>query len=213
MNKCTAFTPKFLEECIQGQHMDIYTPEDVIVHYHIPEYIIRRNVDLITKNKQWVNISHFQSLSESFIREYKDYVKWSSICVTSKLSIKFMIEFADRLAWEEVCHFQNLTSEFMDQFAKKIKWDTVCKYQYLRPAFIEKHFKDLCRNEHEFEILLTYQRVTEKFLKENKKYYWNDNQLISKILHIKKLTKKFRAELVRQENILIENFIKDVNTK
>lgn len=194
------YTDKYLEECLQNKHyFNGFRPQEVLIHCNIPEKILRRNFEYIEKFNLWHAVSRYQVLSEKFIREFADYVHWSSICVSQKLSTKFMIEFVDRIEWEEVSRHQYLTSSFIEQFKDKFNWDTICAQQYLKPYIIEKYFSDICHDKRAFESLLLYQKVTEKFLKNHKELYNNDTFLIGKIISIKKLTKKFKMELIKLE--------------
>ena len=45
----------------------------------------------------WEQISSIQGLSESFIREFKDYVDWEQISYYQILSESFIREFSDKL--------------------------------------------------------------------------------------------------------------------
>ena len=45
----------------------------------------------------WENISFYQTLSEDFIREFKDKVDWQSISMYQILSEDFIKEFQDKL--------------------------------------------------------------------------------------------------------------------
>lgn len=211
MKKVKLYTDQYLEECLQNKHyLNGFRPDEVLVHCDVPERILRRNLDYLNRYHLWHHVSHYQVLSEKFIREYADYVHWSSICISQKLSDKFMIEFAHKIEWEEVCRHQYLKSSFIEQFKEHFDWDRICVHQYLKPKFIEKHFSEICHSYRAFENLLTYQHVTEKFLKEHKDFYKNDSYLIGKIILIKRLTKKFKIELIRMENEALDRSMKRV---
>lgn len=66
--------------------------------------IFRRQLseDFIRKYKdnfgwRWRDISAYQTFSESFLREMKDYIIWPSINNTDSFSVEFIREFAKEL--------------------------------------------------------------------------------------------------------------------
>jgi hypothetical protein len=66
-------------------------------------------------------ISHYQDLSEPFIREFKDQVNWGYISEFQNLSEPFIREFKDKVAWWRISSFQDLSEEFLIEFIKDIK--------------------------------------------------------------------------------------------
>ena len=61
------------------------------------------NTDYISLDDvDWFIISQNQTLSENFIREFKDKVDWYWISVYQKLSENFIREFKDRVYWKEI---------------------------------------------------------------------------------------------------------------
>src|SRR5688572_15928368 len=63
-------------------------------------------------NNKWYDISYYQKLSESFIREFKDYVYWLGISKYQKLSESFIREFKDYVDWYGISRKQNLSEPF-----------------------------------------------------------------------------------------------------
>ena len=62
----------------------------------------RANEILGTNYDAWRLISKHQSLSEDFIREFKDRVDWMSISSYQHLSEDFIREFKDRVDWYSI---------------------------------------------------------------------------------------------------------------
>ena len=64
--------------------------------------IIQRVNELLNtdyKEIDWPSISERKNLSESFIREFKDYVDWNYILMYQNLSESFIREFQDKVNW------------------------------------------------------------------------------------------------------------------
>ena len=67
----------------------------------------------------WEYISEFQKLSEDFIREFKDNVSWSFVSINQKLSENFIREFQDKVDWFLIYAYQTLSKEFKEEFKDK----------------------------------------------------------------------------------------------
>ena len=49
--KVKLYSNQYLEECLLGKHSeDGFTPKEVLIHCDMPEKIIRKNFDYMTKN-------------------------------------------------------------------------------------------------------------------------------------------------------------------
>jgi len=68
----------------------------------------------------WYNISSYQKLSESFIREFKNKVNWGNISSYQKLSEAFIREFENKVDWYYISIYQVLSPEFRKEFKDKI---------------------------------------------------------------------------------------------
>ena len=55
----------------------------------------------------WNKLSHYQILSEDFIREFKDKIDWMAVCRYQKLSEDFIREFKDKVDWWYISKYQN----------------------------------------------------------------------------------------------------------
>lgn len=61
-------------------------------------------------------ISAYQTLSEEFIREFKDRVNWNYISHVQILSEDFIREFKDRVDWTNIFKRQKLSKKFRKEF-------------------------------------------------------------------------------------------------
>jgi hypothetical protein len=75
------------------------------------ENIDEKDVNL-TKDA-WHYICYYQTLSESFIEKYKDYVNWHHISVHQNLSESFILESRNQVSWDWVSRFQTLSDIFI----------------------------------------------------------------------------------------------------
>ena len=60
------------------------------------------------------NISGNENLTEDFIREFKDYLHWSTISHDHFLSKEFIIEFADKIKFKELFKNKHISKEVKD---------------------------------------------------------------------------------------------------
>ena len=94
----------------------------------------------------WFGIS-CASLSEDFIREFKNRVHWVKIIRYQRLSENFIREFQNELNtqneenWARISHLQVLSENFIREFQNKVNWECISIYQKLSENFINE-FKD-----------------------------------------------------------------------
>lgn len=79
---------------------------------------------IFSHNINWNLISyHASRLSETFIREYKDYINWdavsSQILIVTKFSLDFVREFSELLNWEYMCSLESSVKDKFDIIAKE----------------------------------------------------------------------------------------------
>ena len=60
------------------------------------------NEELFKMYSDWSLLSMHQTLTEDFIREFKDKVDWDVICTSQKLSESFIREFKDLVKWDKI---------------------------------------------------------------------------------------------------------------
>ena len=96
-------------------------------------------------------LSHYQILSEDFIREFQDKVNWKLISQYQTLSENFIREFKDKVDWDSISRYQRLSEEFIEEFKNKIYWNKLFKYN--EKVNLSKEFKrkyiwvaQLCNN-------------------------------------------------------------------
>ena len=67
-----------------------------LLHEH---FIIQTEEQLTSDD--WLDISLNRILTEEFIREFKNYVKWKYICRSQQLSLEFLKEFKNKIDWND----------------------------------------------------------------------------------------------------------------
>jgi hypothetical protein len=137
--------------------------EDICKEHSIPfdptlsEDFIREFKDRVN----WDHVSRYQKLSENFIREFKGEVSWFYISEYQKLSENFIKEFKDRVYWDYISMFQKLSEDFIRKFKNRVEWDHISEYQNLSEDFI-REFKD----EVDWYYISRYQKLSKDFRKE-----------------------------------------------
>ena len=158
----------------------------------------------------WETISHCQSLSEGFIRKFKDKVDWDHISEYQKLSEDFIKEFQDKVNWDLISYNQILSDDFIRLFKNKISWYNISIYQNLSIDFIR-----------EFKNKINWDFITKKILSENlirefKEYVdWN-NISFSRILSedfIREFQDKINWTYISKYQKLSEDFIREFQDK
>jgi phosphoribosylanthranilate isomerase len=122
----------------------------------------------------WSCISAYQTLSDDFIREFKNEVDWSCISVCQKLSENFIREFKNKVDWSCISVYQTLSNDFIREFKDKVDWYWISACQKLSDEFI-REFK----NEVDWSCISAYQTLSDEFIREFK------DKLILEKLNIK----------------------------
>ena len=75
----------------------------------------------------WNNLDFYRNntLTEDFIREFKDDVNWDCISSCQKLSEDFIREFQDKVDWSTISYRQKLSGKFVREFQDKIDWSSI----------------------------------------------------------------------------------------
>ena len=123
----------------------------------------RANKILGTNYDDWMSVSAHKFLTEDFIREFADEVKWGYISAKQHLSEEFIREFADEVDWVGISLCQRLSEDFIREFKDEVGWYCVSKYQRLSEDFI-REFKDSVY----WDAISYYQRLSEDFIREFK---------------------------------------------
>ena len=67
----------------------------------------------------WVYISIYQKLSESFIEKHIDKVKWNYISMFQTLSESFIEKYFDKVRWSYISKYQTLSESFVEKYSNK----------------------------------------------------------------------------------------------
>jgi hypothetical protein len=132
----------------------------------------------------WNGISFHQKLSEDFIKEFQNKVNWGGISFSQILSEGFIKEFKDKVDWLCISRNQKLSEEFMREFKDRIDWNQISSNQILSEEFI-REFKDKV----DWYFISRDQMLSEDFIREFKdKVDWY------LLFRYQKLSKQFRKE-------------------
>lgn len=162
----------------------------------------------LTDADGWGVASACVILSEDFIREFWNEVNWSAISCHQKLSSKFVKEFADKIEWDEFIKYGNITREILESCEEYIDWSRVVFYNKIDEDILEKHWRDFKKVD--YENLIKYQHLSEKFLKKHKSMYWNiDGNISAVFIYQKHISREFKRELLLRHRQLLYNFLNE----
>lgn len=107
--------------------------------YSLSEEFIREFKDHLDWN--WISIR--QTLSESFIEEHKNLVDWRYISEYQKLSEEFIEKHKDWVCWCYISRAQDLSEPFIRKYKDRIDWREISGNQVLSEDFIERYWENL----------------------------------------------------------------------
>jgi len=117
-----------------------------------------------TSSSWWEYISiHKKKLSENFIREFKDKVRWQYISIHQNLSEDFIREFKYEVDWHRLSRCQKLSENLIREYKDKVDWKYISIYQILSMNFI-REFQDKVA----WAYILFNQKLSNKFRTEFK---------------------------------------------
>lgn len=139
--------------CAQGQKISIYPNfiiEGAIKHF-LNDFIERdENIEQIFKSDKIRIIYKF--VSESFIREYQDYItNWEKFWTYFKASEQFIKECPHK-CWYEISKYQKLSERFIHEYRDQVDWDRISEFQKLSKEFCYEHRKQV-----NWDIIIYYQ--------------------------------------------------------
>ena len=124
-----------------------------------------------------IQLIQYQQLTEEQIKYLTNQNKslWNTVSQFQVLSQNFILENIDNLKWERVLQYQKHLSEtFIEEHQEELKnyWNLISQYQTLYEYFIKKHRCDV-----DWNLISQYQVLTESLIRENR--YDVDWNLIS----------------------------------
>jgi hypothetical protein len=87
----------------------------------------------------WYFFAVHYTLTEEFIREFKDYFvqKWGLVFTNQELSEEFIREFDEKVeSWAELSFSMNLSEGFIRDYKDRVSWYWISKKQDLSEAFM-----------------------------------------------------------------------------
>lgn len=133
---------QILSESFMDEFSDYVNWRVVTRTQKLSEAFIRKHIEEI----KWftTNILYHQTLSEGFIREFKDDFLagfWNLISGRVILSESFIEEFIERINWNCLSfgNWDLLSEAFIEKHIDRFNLDTVWRHQNLSKKFIEKN--------------------------------------------------------------------------
>ena len=111
------------------------------------ETVVEECKDSLAKS-DWLCISLYHVLSESFIEKFQDKVDWNYISGFQELSESFIEKFEDKVEWFSISTFQKLSEPFIEKFEDKIHWNSllrnpnICWHEFSE-EFFDKYYQHL----------------------------------------------------------------------
>lgn len=127
----------------------------------------------------WSRIVTHSTLSEEFIREYKDKFDMIYVVYYQKVSKEFVREIMDdssALFWRNLSSSKNINNTYFDEFKHKIHWTNILddRVDAITVGEIEKYFYDILTyvtgiKAYDWEIasLSKYPHLTEQFIEKH----------------------------------------------
>lgn len=110
---------------------------------NLNEDFLIQNLNQITSTKLDL-ILRKKKFSEDFLNLIKDKISnWATLIEYQSLSENFMQENLDKMRWYYVCKFQKLSESFMKKNSHFLKWDYVSKFQIFSYNFAVENIEKI----------------------------------------------------------------------
>lgn len=125
----------------------------------------------------WKEFTRYSSsMNEEIARYFIDFIDWSSISYKKYLSDQFIADYADKIKWGILLKYRRVDDEFLEKFVHLINdeglWDMIAKNQKITTEFVKKHKDKLNYMFLAMNLNFTYywrKKFKELWKKENKK--------------------------------------------
>lgn len=152
-NRTTLLQTKELsQEFIRKNILRIGIDCNLIIYQYIPEDVIIEHMDIL---KNWLPlICKHQSLSESFIHQYRYCLDWSLVSRLQKLSFDFIKQHEQFIDFKWLSTNAYITLDVLEAYESRINWEHVILYnphikninqisKYLRKSTISPNIAEL----------------------------------------------------------------------
>ena len=133
----------------------------------LPEEFIRRHIDRISTKRLRGYISRYQKLSEAFLNEFPNKIRWYLIARYQSLTERFMVDNLEKLNECDIQIYQILSEDFIRKLGSKVRWYFIMRYQKLSEEFILEFMekKKPILSLSSMENIYLYQDVSEDFIR------------------------------------------------
>lgn len=109
------------------------------------------------EQENWGQVSTFQRevLTEQFVRNHRDQLRWLSVSFHWRFDLNFLREMKDYVDWRPLCSHIKMDEVFIREFYDYIKWNFFIKFQDFDFNFFNKYkmelkpyAEDIIENEH-----------------------------------------------------------------
>ena len=141
------------------------------IRKHLEEFTngnLQHFISINSSEIPWSWIFTFQEVSDSFIREYWDYLQHDlyHIIKNHKITSNFIREFFTEETyqglWYEISCNRKITEDFIEKYKDKLDWSAISEHQDLKEKFILKYADKV-----NWEIIFHHQTLSKKFIQEN----------------------------------------------
>lgn len=110
-------------------------------------------------------------MTDAFVQKFSRYLNWDMLSVHYDFTVDMLRMYQHRVMWSAVLRRQRFDEEFLREMKSHFAeaWTTVSRYQVLSEDFVHEFAERL-----DWEHVLTYQTLSQRFLAEHSKYYTED---------------------------------------
>lgn len=110
-------------ESVRTYHDRMNANTVLLIHFPLPDDIfqsIQHKLDWSYLSSDHLEIFPKDKRKIEFLRTYKEYLHWSSICMHYELPEVFMEEMEEHLDWQKVSMYQKMSRSFVEKYYDKL---------------------------------------------------------------------------------------------
>ena len=137
------------------------------------ETVVEGCKDSLAKS-DWLCMSLYQILSESFIEKFEDKVHWYCISKYQTLSEPFIEKWKDKIDWYCISAWQTLSERFIEKWKYEVNWDCLLNNKNIHWHEFSEEFFDRYNEYLNLKEIHKRRSFSKQFcLKYNLDYRWS----------------------------------------
>lgn len=195
---------QFIREHLHGQKVNFFSNTSVPLEFYdkimnkivnsinFPKIFNRKdmNIDFIRRHKNlftdkiWKSISKYFPLSEYFIEEFKDDIKWDEFSENNNITTEIIEKYESKINWNNLSNNKSITMYIIEKYGDRLKKTHLFRNPHITSDFIRNNLDVLTRESFARISLAQNKSLTPEMIDEFHAYLNWDELVYKKTLSV-----------------------------